>query len=68
MEFIKRVAKRDEMRGLPNILFLFRNELNNFNNTGARMLDLIYHMKMMTLNYLKSQFLARKSQDFAIFT
>ena len=24
------------MRGLPRILSLFRNELNKFNNTGAR--------------------------------
>ena len=56
------------MRGLPSILFLFRNELNNFNNTGARMLDLVYHMKMMTLELLKIAVLARKSQDFAIFT
>ena len=28
---------RDNMRGLPRILSLFRNELNKFNNTGARM-------------------------------
>ena len=28
------------MRGLPNILSLFRNEFN----TGARMLDSIYHI------------------------
>ena len=32
------------MRGLPSILSLFRNEFNKFNNTGARMLDSIYHM------------------------
>ena len=32
------------MRGLPSILLLFRNEFNKFNNTGARMLDSIYHM------------------------
>ena len=36
--------KRDEMRGLPSILSLFRNEFNKFNNTGARMSDFIYHM------------------------
>ena len=27
------------MRGLPSILSLFRNELNKFNNTRARLLD-----------------------------
>ena len=35
---------RDKMRGLESILSLFRNELNKFNNTGAQMLDSIYHM------------------------
>ena len=40
------------MRGLPSILSLFRNEFNKFNNTGARMLDSIFHMT----NTLKSHF------------
>ena len=35
-----------KMRGLPNILSLFRNEFNKFNNTRARMLDSIYHMAL----------------------
>ena len=34
---------------LPNILSLFRNELNKFNNTRARMLDSIYHMALRLL-------------------
>ena len=38
------------MRGLSRILSPFRNEFNKFNNTGARMLDSIYHM---TLKWLK---------------
>ena len=38
------LRKRDKMRGLPSILFLFRNEFNKFNNTRARMFDSIYHM------------------------
>ena len=29
---------------------LFRNELNKFNNTKARMLDSIYHMTLKILN------------------
>ena len=33
-----------KMRGMPSILSPFRNEFNKFNNTGARMLDSIYHM------------------------
>ena len=40
------------MRGLPSIISLFRKEFNKFNNTGARMLDSIYHMT----NALKSHF------------
>ena len=43
-EFIKRLGKRDKMRGLPSILSFFRNEFNKFNNTRARVLDFIYHM------------------------
>ena len=42
------------MLGLSSILSLFRNEFNKFNNTGARMLDSIYHM---TLKNLKIPFL-----------
>ena len=30
------MGKRDKMRGLSSILFLFRNECNEFNNTRAR--------------------------------
>ena len=44
------------MRGLPSILSLIRNKLNNkFNNTGERRLDSIYHM---TLKLLKNHIFA----------
>ena len=36
------MRKRNKMRGLPSILSFFRNSLNKFSNTGARMLDYIY--------------------------
>ena len=49
------LRKRDKMRGLPSILSLFRNSFNKFNNTGARMLNSIYHM---ALTLLKIAFLA----------
>ena len=52
LNFLNELGKRDKMRGLSSILFLFRNEFNKFNNTGARMLDYIYHMT----NTLKSHF------------
>ena len=37
LNLLNELGKRDKMRGLPNILSLFRNEFNKFNNTTARM-------------------------------
>ena len=37
IEFIKKLGKRDKMRGLSSILYLFHNQFNELNNTGARM-------------------------------
>ena len=50
---LNELRKRDKMRGLSSILSLFRNEFNEFNNTGARMLDSTYHMtrKFLELAY-----------------
>ena len=45
------------MRGLPSILSLFRNEVNKFNNTGAQMLDSIYHLIFKII--LKSYFIVK---------
>ena len=44
LNLLNELRKRDKMRRLPSILSLFHNEFNKFNNTGARMLDSIYHM------------------------
>ena len=44
-----KLRKRDKMPSLPSILSQFRNEFNNFNDTGARMLDFIYHMTFKLL-------------------
>ena len=52
LNLLNKLGKRDQMQGLPSILSLFRNELNKFNNTRARMLDSIYHMT----NTFKSDF------------
>ena len=49
LNLLNELGKRDKMRGLPSILSLFRNELIKFNNTGARMLDSIYHMTLRLL-------------------
>ena len=47
MNLLNELVKRDKMR----ILSLFSNEFNKFNNTGAQMLDSIYHM---TLKLMKN--------------
>ena len=43
LNLLNELGKRDKKRGLTSILS-FRDEFNKFNNTGARMLDSIYHM------------------------
>ena len=46
LNLLNEFRKRDKVRGLA---ILFRNESNKFNNTGARMLDNIYHMTLRLL-------------------
>ena len=46
LNLLNELRKRDKVRGLPSILFLFCNEFDKLNNTGARMLDSIYHMSL----------------------
>ena len=41
LNLINELRKRYKMRGLPSNLSLFRDEFNEFNNTGSRMLDSI---------------------------
>ena len=48
LNLLNELGKRDKMLG-SSILSLFRNEFNKFNNTGARMLDSIYHMTLRLL-------------------
>ena len=63
LNLLNKLGKRDKMRGLTSILSLFPNSFNKFNNTGAAMLDSIYHM---TLEFLKNiVFFCKKLQDFA---
>ena len=57
LNLLNKLRKRDKMRGLQSILSLFLNEFNKFNNTGAGMLDSIYHM---IKNYFENIFLALK--------
>ena len=57
-------GKSDKMRGLLSILLLFSKEFNKFNNTGARMLDSIYHM---TVSLLENRIFGVKHQDFTAY-
>ena len=41
--------KCEACRALPSILSLFRIDFYKFNNTGALMLDSIYHMTLRIL-------------------
>ena len=43
LNLLNELRKRDQMQGLLSIVSLFHNKFNKFNNTGARMLDFIYH-------------------------
>ena len=49
LNLLNKLEKRDKMRGLPSILSLFRSVFDKFNNTGAWMLDSIYHMSLKLL-------------------
>ena len=49
LNLLNEMGKRDKMLGLPNILSLFRNEFNKFNNTRAHMLDSIFHTTLRLL-------------------
>ena len=52
LNLLNGVGKETRWKALPSILSVFPNEFNNFNNTGARMQDSIYHM------ILKSHFIS----------
>ena len=62
LNLLNKLGKRDKMRGLPSILSLFLSEFNKFNNTGARMLDSIYHMTLKL--FLNSYFFSLKTVGF----
>ena len=49
LNLLNELGKRDKMRDLPSILYLFLNKFNKFNNTRARMLDSIYHVPLRLL-------------------
>ena len=60
LNLLNQLGKSDKMRGLLTFLLLFCNKFNKFNNTGARMLDSIYHMTLK----LKITFFRENSRSF----
>ena len=46
LNLLNKLKKRDKIRGLSSILSLFRNKFNKSNNTGARLIDSIYHVTL----------------------
>ena len=46
LNLLNELRKRDKLRVLSRIYLSFCNELNNFNNTGERMIDSIYHVTL----------------------
>ena len=46
LNLLNELRKRDKMRACRAFYLLFRNELNTFNTTGARLLDYIYHITL----------------------
>ena len=54
LNLLNELRKTDKMRGCSRIFSLFRYDFNTINNTGARMLDSIYHMTFKII--LKSYF------------
>ena len=61
LNLLSELGKNNKMRGLPSILSFFCNDFNKFNNTGARMLDFIYHM---TLYLIKNRMFGVKTLRF----
>ena len=61
LNLLNKLRKRDQMRSLPRIISLFRNNFNKFSYTGAGMLDSIYHM---TLKLIKKSYFGVKTSRF----
>ena len=49
LNLLNKLGKSNKMQGLSSILSLFRSDFDKFNNTGAQMLDSIYHMTLRLL-------------------
>ena len=63
LNLLNELGKRDEIWGLPSILSLFHNKFNKLNNTGAWLLDSIFHM---SLKILKNCIFGVKTSRFSL--
>ena len=52
LNLFNELRKRDKMRGVLSILSLLCNAFDTFNNSGALMLDSIYHMTLKVIALL----------------
>ena len=54
LNLLNDLKKSYKMLGLPSILSLLLSKFNKFNNTGAQMLDSIYHgtLKLPKITFL----------------
>ena len=46
LNLLNELGKNIRCEAVPSILSIFPNEFNKFNNTGARLQDSIYHMRL----------------------
>ena len=46
LKLLNKFRKRDKMLGKPHILSLFLNLFNKFDNTGAQVIDSVYHITL----------------------
>ena len=61
LNLLNKLGRSDKVRGLPNILSLFRYEYNKFNNTRARMVDSILSYDINLRCYGRNNYVSRKS-------
>ena len=60
LNLLNELGEKIRCEAVPSILSVFPNEFNKFNNTGARMQDSIYHMKLES--HLISKFCIKTSR------
>ena len=60
LNLLNELGKKIRCAAVPSILSVVPNELNDFNNTGARMQDSIYHMTQKNLFSILANFALKR--------